>query len=73
LETPEIPSPAASEHQLRIHKVIALDPPEATRGRVFPLERWSKVQVRTNLTGTLEFTDAHAIDSPTRFYRVLVP
>ena len=37
------------------------------------LERWSKVQVRTNLTGTVEFTDAHAAESPTRFYRVLVP
>ena len=36
-------------------------------------ERWSKVQVRTNVTGTVEFTDAQAADSPTRFYRVLVP
>ena len=37
------------------------------------LERWSKVQVQKNLTGTVQFTDVHATDSSTRFYRVLVP
>ncbi|MCL4180585.1 MAG: VCBS repeat-containing protein [Verrucomicrobia bacterium] len=37
------------------------------------LERWSKVKVGTISGGTVELTDAHAVDSPTRFYRVLVP
>jgi enediyne biosynthesis protein E4 len=37
------------------------------------LERWSKVQVGTSSGGTVELTDARAGDSPTRFYRVLVP
>jgi hypothetical protein len=37
------------------------------------LVRWTKVQVRANETGTMEFTDPHAADHPSRFYRVVVP
>jgi len=37
------------------------------------LERWAKVKVGTVSGGTVELTDAHASQSPTRFYRVLVP
>ena len=36
------------------------------------LAQWTKVAVRTNLTGTVEFTPA-ASSSPQRFYRVQVP
>ena len=37
------------------------------------LGRWTKIAVRTNLTGTAEFTDSTAVNVPQRFYRVLVP
>jgi hypothetical protein len=37
------------------------------------LERWTKVKVGTVSGGTVELTDAYAAQSPTRFYRVLVP
>ena len=36
------------------------------------LAQWTKIAVRTNLTGTVEFTPATA-SSPQRFYRVQVP
>jgi hypothetical protein len=36
------------------------------------LAQWTKLAVRTNLTGTVEFTPP-ASSSPQRFYRVLVP
>ena len=36
------------------------------------LAQWTKVAVRTNLTGTVEFTPA-ASSSPQRFYRVQMP
>jgi len=31
------------------------------------------IAVRTNQTGTVEFTDSAAANVPQRFYRVLVP
>ena len=37
------------------------------------LMQWTKVSVRTNLTGTAEFTDTVTNNIPKRFYRVLVP
>jgi hypothetical protein len=37
------------------------------------LEQWSKVQVRTNVTGTVKFIFSDATGAPTRFYRVMVP
>jgi hypothetical protein len=37
------------------------------------LVRWTKVQVRVNETGAMEFSDPHAADHPNRFYRVVVP
>lgn len=37
------------------------------------LAQWTKVQVRTNLTGTMEFSDPSAATQPTRFYRVVAP
>jgi enediyne biosynthesis protein E4 len=37
------------------------------------LVRWTKVQVRVNETGTMEFSDPHAANHPSRFYRVVVP
>jgi hypothetical protein len=37
------------------------------------LEQWTKVQVRTNATGTIEFRDALATNRPLRFYRVVAP
>ena len=37
------------------------------------LAQWTKIGVRTNLTGTAEFTDSAATNLPQRFYRVLVP
>jgi len=37
------------------------------------LAQWTKIGVRTNLTGTAEFADSTAINFPQRFYRVLVP
>jgi len=37
------------------------------------LAQWTKIGVRTNLTGTAEFTDSAATNIPQRFYRVLVP
>ena len=37
------------------------------------LAQWTKVGVRTNLTGTAEFTDSAATNLPRLFYRVLVP
>jgi len=36
------------------------------------LAQWTKIAVRTNLTGTVDFTAA-ASSSPWRFYRVQVP
>ncbi len=37
------------------------------------LIKWTKIQVRTNLVGTMEFTDSSAANATTRFYRVVVP
>jgi len=37
------------------------------------LAQWTKIGVRTNLTGTAELTDSAAANVPQRFYRVLVP
>jgi hypothetical protein len=37
------------------------------------LAQWTKVQVRTNSTGTMEFSDPSAATQPTRFYRVVAP
>jgi hypothetical protein len=37
------------------------------------LTQWIKKQVRTNLTGTMEFFDASATNAAARFYRVVVP
>jgi len=37
------------------------------------LAQWTKLAVRTNRTGTLEFTDAAASHFSQRFYRVQVP
>ena len=37
------------------------------------LANWSWLGVRTNLAGTVEFTDTTATNFPRRFYRVLVP
>ena len=37
------------------------------------LAQWTKIGVRTNLTGTAEFTDSAANNIPQRFYRVVVP
>jgi len=36
------------------------------------LAQWAKIAVRTNLTGTVDYTPA-ASSSPQRFYRVQVP
>jgi len=36
------------------------------------LAQWTKIAVRTNLTGTVDFTPP-ASSLPQRFYRVLVP
>ncbi|HOC00651.1 MAG TPA: FG-GAP-like repeat-containing protein [Verrucomicrobiota bacterium] len=36
------------------------------------LEQWTKIAVRTNLTGTLTFTPPSS-SAPTEFYRVLIP
>lgn len=35
--------------------------------------QWTKVQVRTNSTGMIQFTDPGATNGPTKFYRVVVP
>lgn len=37
------------------------------------LTQWAKLAVRTNLTGTVTFSDSAANTIPQRFYRVLVP
>ena len=37
------------------------------------LVQWTMIAVRTNQTGTVEFTDSAAANVPQRFYRVLVP
>jgi len=37
------------------------------------LEKWMKLGVRTNLTGSVEFTDTFATNYPHRFYRGLAP
>ena len=37
------------------------------------LAQWTKIAVRTNLTGTAEFADSAANNLAQRFYRVLVP
>jgi DUF971 family protein len=37
------------------------------------LAQWTKIGVRTNLTGTAEFTDSATANVPQRFYRVVVP
>ena len=37
------------------------------------LANWTKVGVRTNLTGTIQFTDTKATNYVSRFYRVSVP
>jgi len=39
------------------------------RGRA----QWTKIGVRTNLTGTVEFTDTFAAKYAQRFYRGLAP
>jgi len=37
------------------------------------LVQWTKIGVRTNLTGTAEFTDRAATNYPQRFYRAVAP
>jgi len=37
------------------------------------LVQWTKIGVRTNLTGSVEFGDCAATDYPQRFYRAVVP
>jgi hypothetical protein len=37
------------------------------------LVQWTKVMVRTNTTGSLEFTDTAAANRSVRFYRVVAP
>jgi len=37
------------------------------------LVQWTKLSVRTNTTGTMQFDDAGATNRPARFYRVMVP
>lgn len=37
------------------------------------LVQWTKIVVRTNLTGAVDFTDGPSTNSPTRFYRGGVP
>jgi hypothetical protein len=37
------------------------------------LLQWSKRGVRTNLTGTVQFTDLAAAKTPGRFYRTVAP
>jgi hypothetical protein len=37
------------------------------------LVQWSKLGVRTNLTGTVQFTDLAAAKTPGRFYRAVAP
>jgi hypothetical protein len=37
------------------------------------LVQWTKVVVRTNLTGAVELTDSAATKSPQRFYRAVAP
>jgi hypothetical protein len=37
------------------------------------LVTWTKVMVRANENGTMEFSDPHAANHPKRFYRVVVP
>ncbi len=37
------------------------------------LAKWTKLQVRTNLVGTMEFTDSSTTNAAARFYRVAVP
>jgi hypothetical protein len=37
------------------------------------LVQWTKLSVRTNTTGTMQFDDPGATNRPARFYRVLVP
>ncbi len=37
------------------------------------LVQWTKLSVRTNTTGTIQFDDPGATNRPARFYRVLVP
>lgn len=37
------------------------------------LKIYLKVQVRTNLTGTMEFSDAFTGNQAVRFYRVVAP
>jgi len=37
------------------------------------LLNWTWLGVRTNLTGTIQFTDMTATNFPQRFYRVLAP
>jgi hypothetical protein len=37
------------------------------------LAQWTKIAVRTNLTGTAEFTDSGATKYPQRFYRAVAP
>jgi hypothetical protein len=37
------------------------------------LVQWTKLAVRTNLTGTVEYLDVNAPNFPQRFYRALIP
>ena len=37
------------------------------------LVNWTRLGVRTNLTGSIQFTDITATNFPQRFYRVLAP
>ena len=37
------------------------------------LGRWTKIAVRTNLTGSVELTDSAAAKFPQRFYRTVAP
>ena len=37
------------------------------------LVQWTKLSVRANTTGTVQFEDSGATNRPARFYRVVVP
>ena len=37
------------------------------------LVQWTKLAVRTNLTGSVEFTDRAATNYPQRFYHAVAP
>jgi len=37
------------------------------------LVQWTKIAVRTNLTGAVDFTDSMVTNYPQRFYRAVAP